>query len=377
MTLTCVNHHSSPATRGRTRQRNEHPSTHVEPVEVSEAVMDYIEQKCPEKLQKIHRNSFSIERQPDLRAVHRKPNGKVWVTFRPFHPTDKIHCDLVRQRFITFYQRTASDLQTTRVSLNTCEHLKGKFPHLLFKQSHNRCEVTGPFAHIAKLKELLPLNTPSSSRTPVSKVPADTVQSSRTSGPPLTHCKDPEDESCLICMETILAEKKMTLLCKHSFCRDCVKRAFEYKPVCPTCGELYGVLMGTQPEGGTMKVTKTSSPLPGYDQYGTIVIKYYIPNGIQMEQHPNPGQPYEGLSRTAYLPDSPEGRMVLDLLRQAFDQRLIFTVGRSTTSGRNNVVTWNDIHHKTSTHGGPTQYGYPDPDYLSRVRDELRVKGIK
>ncbi|XP_036955137.1 probable E3 ubiquitin-protein ligase DTX3 isoform X2 [Acanthopagrus latus] len=95
------------------------------------------------------------------------------------------------------------------------------------------------------------------------------------------------------------------------------------------------------------------------------------------EEHPNPGQPYEGASRTAYLPDSPDGRSILILLRQAFDQRLIFTVGRSTTSGRNNIVTWNDIHHKTSTHGGPTHFGYPDPDYLSRVRDELTVKGIE
>nr|XP_046242058.1 probable E3 ubiquitin-protein ligase DTX3 isoform X3 [Scatophagus argus] len=95
------------------------------------------------------------------------------------------------------------------------------------------------------------------------------------------------------------------------------------------------------------------------------------------EEHPNPGQPYEGVSRTAYLPDSLDGRRIVKLLRQAFDQRLIFTVGQSTTTGKSNMVTWNDIHHKTSTHGGPTQYGYPDPDYLSRVRDELTVKGIK
>ncbi len=37
--------------------------------------------------------------------------------------------------------------------------------------------------------------------------------------------------------------------------------------------------------------------------------------------------------RTAYLPDNDKGRKVLRLLRHAFEQRLIFTVGRSTTSG--------------------------------------------
>uniref|UniRef100_A0A3Q3F278 E3 ubiquitin-protein ligase n=1 Tax=Labrus bergylta TaxID=56723 RepID=A0A3Q3F278_9LABR len=186
-----------------------------------------------------------------------------------------------------------------------------------------------------------------------------------------------EQEPCPICMESIKSSEKVSLKCKHSFCRDCLKKAFTYKPICPTCGALYGVLTGTQPDGGTMKVTTAPSSLPGYESYGTVIINYYIPSGIQNKEHPNPGQPYEGVYRTAYLPDSTEGRHILKLLQRAFSQRLIFTVGRSTTSGRNNVVTWNDIHHKTSTCGGPTNYGYPDPDYLSRVRDELSVKGIE
>ncbi|XP_035513572.1 probable E3 ubiquitin-protein ligase DTX3 [Morone saxatilis] len=214
------------------------------------------------------------------------------------------------------------------------------------------------------------------SKGPVSKGPAGT-QSSRASGPSPARSKEPEDEPCPICMEPIVATEKKTLNCKHSFCRDCLKTAFNYKPVCPTCGQLYGVLKGTQPDGGKMEVTRNASSLPGYEKYGTIIISYYIPSGTQTEEHPNPGHPYEGASRTAYLPDSSEGNKVLKLLRRAFDQRLSFTVGRSTTSGRSNMVTWNDIHHKTSVYGGPTHYGYPDPDYLSRVRDELKVKGIE
>ncbi|XP_024909169.1 E3 ubiquitin-protein ligase DTX3L-like [Cynoglossus semilaevis] len=152
---------------------------------------------------------------------------------------------------------------------------------------------------------------------------------------------------------------------------------FQYKPVCPTCGQIYGTLTGNQPEGGSMTVTTNSSSLPGYEGYGTIVIQYDISSGIQKDEHPNPGLPYTRLSRTAYLPDSTEGKQILDLLKRAFDQRLIFTVGRSSTSGRNNTVTWNDIHHKTSIYGGPTCYGYPDPEYMDRVRDELKAKGIE
>ena len=43
----------------------------------------------------------------------------------------------------------------------------------------------------------------------------------------------------------------------------------------------------------------------------------------------------------------------LQLLHKAFEARMIFTVGISVTSGAQNVVVWNDIHHKTNIIGGP------------------------
>ncbi|XP_059192574.1 E3 ubiquitin-protein ligase DTX3L [Centropristis striata] len=372
-------HPSTPARHGRARWQDEHASPRVQPVDVSAVVMAYIEQKCATKLEKIQGKSFAIETHPGLRAGHNKASGTVQVTFRSRDvSSSSVHADFVRQRFITFYQRTASDMQVTSISVSPhdLKDLQKRFPQLLFEPSHNRYEVTGPFVHIAKLKEFLLQNTSNSSKSSVNKSPARNT-SRRTLRPSSVPSKDPEEESCPICMEPIVTAEKETLRCKHSFCKNCLKRAFEYKPVCPTCGQLYGTLTGTQPDGGRMDVTTDSSPLPGYEKYGTIIISYYIPSGIQKEEHPNPGQPYEGASRRAYLPDCSEGKRILKLLRRAFDQKLIFTVGRSTTSGRNNIVTWNDIHHKTSTHGGPTHYGYPDPDYLSRVRDELKVKGIE
>ena len=89
---------------------------------------------------------------------------------------------------------------------------------------------------------------------------------------------------------------------------------------------------------------------------GTICIQYTFAAGIQGPEHPNPGQPYSGTFRTAYLPDNHEGREVLQLLRRAFDSRLIFTVGTSITTGRSNQVTWNDVHHKTNMSGGAHRY---------------------
>lgn len=71
--------------------------------------------------------------------------------------------------------------------------------------------------------------------------------------------------------------------------------------------------------------------------------------------HPNPGRSYPPTSRTAYLPDNKEGQEILQLLRRAFNQKLIFTVGQSHTTGAQDVITWNDIHHKTSMSGGPTK----------------------
>lgn len=77
---------------------------------------------------------------------------------------------------------------------------------------------------------------------------------------------------------------------------------------------------------------------------------------ILQPEHPNPGIRYSSTSRTAFLPACKEGEKVLKLLMKAFDRRLIFTIGRSATTGLNNVITWNDIHHKTSMGGGPQWY---------------------
>ena len=65
------------------------------------------------------------------------------------------------------------------------------------------------------------------------------------------------------------------------------------------------------------------------------------------------GRHYYGTSRIAYLPNCPEGREVLQLLKKAFDAGLIFTVGTSHTTHTPNSVVWNDIHHKTVVRGQP------------------------
>ncbi|XP_028261414.1 uncharacterized protein LOC114435705 [Parambassis ranga] len=186
---------------------------------------------------------------------------------------------------------------------------------------------------------------------------------------------DNKDINCPICLDTF--KNKKQLKCKHEFCEGCLEGATETMgPICPICRDIFGVIEGDQPDG-TMTWTKELTSLPGFDHCGTIVIQYHIPTGKQTKKHPNPREYYSGITREAYLPDNNEGNKVLCLLKKAFDQRLIFTVGRSRTTGCDNQVTWNDIHHKTSRHGGPQSFGYPDPNYLRKVQEELKAKGIK
>ena len=150
------------------------------------------------------------------------------------------------------------------------------------------------------------------------------------------------------------------------------------KGKCAICGFYYVDQIGDQPDG-TMRVQilpPGRCPLSGYEELSTILIQYEFPSGTQGSMHPNPGRSYRGTSRTAFLPMNVEGIEVLELLKRSFRRRRSFTVGTSITTGQSNCVIWNGVHHKTNTHGGCSCFGYPDPTYFSRVKEELAAKGI-
>jgi len=144
------------------------------------------------------------------------------------------------------------------------------------------------------------------------------------------------------------------------------------------CKACFGIRVGSMPEG-TFKQDYFAigkCPLEGFDAYGTIRVRMSFSDGTQGPDHPNPGMPYEGTSRTAYLPDTKEGKEILNLIKIAWDRKLLFRIGTSVTTGADNQVIWNGIHLKTNTHGGPTNFGYPDETYFQRVKKELADKGI-
>ena len=139
---------------------------------------------------------------------------------------------------------------------------------------------------------------------------------------------------------------------------------------CVICQKIYGILKGNMPPGKMKVYLNKHLRCAGYKEE-TIVIQYSFNSG-QL----NDGTYYMGTSRTSYLPNNKEGREILGMLKIAFDRKFTFVVGTSVTTGQKNTVVWNGIHHKTSTTGGPTNYGYPDPKYFNRVTEELASKGI-
>ncbi|KAF3697944.1 E3 ubiquitin-protein ligase DTX4 [Channa argus] len=214
----------------------------------------------------------------------------------------------------------------------------------------------------------------------------------------LQKVRNPPEEDCTICMEALAgpsgykgpgvggisrAESVGRLAqCGHQYHLQCLVAMYnngnkDGSLQCPTCKTIYGVKTGNQPPG-KMEYHVIPHSLPGHPDCKTIRIIYNIPPGIQGPEHPNPGKPFtaRGFPRHCYLPDSEKGRKVLRLLLVAWDRRLIFSVGTSSTTGESDTVIWNEVHHKTEFGSNLTGHGYPDSGHLDNVLEELKAQGI-
>ncbi|EAA12054.6 AGAP000903-PA [Anopheles gambiae str. PEST] len=140
---------------------------------------------------------------------------------------------------------------------------------------------------------------------------------------------------------------------------------------CPTCMSVYGVKIGNQPPG-TMTYQLLSGGLPGYPPTGIYEITYNITSGIQGPHHPNPGAAFfaVGFPRRCYLPNTLLGTKILYYLDVAFRRGLLFTIGRSVTTGVEDVVMWTSVEHKSQISM------YPDPLYLDRCLQQLVHLGV-
>ncbi|XP_063788869.1 E3 ubiquitin-protein ligase DTX3L isoform X2 [Pseudophryne corroboree] len=328
-------------------------------------------------LQKLkHKELKDIEQKYSVKMDEKIKGGSVYVTFRALNGAPDLG-PYARHSFITLLQKTITNIEKKMISvgadlqeeiiLSCHKELQTRGIDVILECSKGSVVLFGSPIHVALAAEKL-----------IEFFKPQGAQAAGASGGGTQKVKDTnaddQDNKCPICLDEM--KDKKALKCKHAFCTDCLQTAMAHKPVCPICSVSYGTVTGNQPEG-TMTDRVCRESLPGFSGCGTIEINYNIPSGVQKADHPRPGKHFSGTGRTAYLPDNAEGREILRLLRKAFHQKLIFTVGDSRTTGASDTVTWNDIHHKTSKSGGSAGFGYPDADYLGRVRDELKAKGIE
>ncbi len=194
------------------------------------------------------------------------------------------------------------------------------------------------------------------------------AETSKKSSPPSASL----EEECTICYNNYsnATENWRALVqCQHKLCVNCYGKIELTRTTmtgesvtfmkCPFCLKTNGIEVGNCPNG-QMSVVTIPTHCAGYEDYGTIKFSYTV----------------NGLSRVAYMPANEEGQKVFNLLRIAWNRRLIFTFGTSHTTGCENALVWN-IHHKTSQMGGVVCHGYPDATYLARVTAELKSFGIE
>ncbi|XP_021256535.1 E3 ubiquitin-protein ligase DTX3L [Numida meleagris] len=375
------------------------PNAYSSGIEVDASLFKLLEPVLRKEIEDIE-ESFDVV----IEKIGSSGSQQMLLVFKPRNKTSDLLPHSI-ESFINGFQNALAMLREKLISWKLSEHQKRKLNmlldekhleslHVKLKTTEDKLILCGLPNHLPAAEKLIRnlLNAENSAetkkRTPLSSdrynQEASGVSEEKYSGRQKSSYSSTKqakakaedtDDTCPICMDKI-NNKEILTKCKHAFCKSCISMALEYKKTCPVCNTVYGLVQGDQPEG-RMHFRRISSTLPGYPGCGTIEIEYVMQSGIQTENHPNPGKPYYGITRTAYLPDNKEGQEVLQLLRRAFNQKLIFTVGNSRTTGAEDVITWNDIHHKTSMYGGPMKFGYPDPDYLKRVRSELKARGIE
>lgn len=213
------------------------------------------------------------------------------------------------------------------------------------------------------------------------------------------------DERCPICLDRFSSSDDADTspsavklhACGHIVHLSCITNASKFSRLCPVCRKcVWRRPRGTSPSGTmTIQRIQTLPPSPP-----TIIrIKYQIPGDLQKSFHCNPGRFFQGTSRTAYLPDSIEGNLLLKRLVYAFLHGLTFQVTPSMTTSTEtaslststdtideDTITWGSIPHKTKRNNsaiaeGSQDFnamsdGFPDDNYFvtcNRILDHLGV----
>ena len=188
------------------------------------------------------------------------------------------------------------------------------------------------------------------------------------------------NDDCEVCLEKMSNGSEVSKMtrCVHKFHTKCIQDACKISQRCPVCRVCGPKMEGNCPPGQMMweVIDELKGRLAGYEDCKVIVITYTMFGGIQDDRHQNPGVFYQGMQWKAFLPDNSQGNRVLELFKKAWKMKRTFTIGRSLALNADNRITWNDIHHKTNIEPN-SEYGYPDPTYLTRVVEDMKAMGIQ
>jgi deltex-like protein len=165
---------------------------------------------------------------------------------------------------------------------------------------------------------------------------------------------DTTTNACAICSETLFSRLSVALsVCAHIFHLDCIDEHLGESHACPTChGRVRQDPHGTSPSG-TMTVTRHA---PHELPPGTACIRetdvmkilYEMPDGYQKEFHNKPGERYRGCTKVAFLPDTEEGRALLERLIYAFEHGLTFHIAPNKRKpDEKDVVDYATIPHRS------------------------------
>ncbi|XP_952207.1 uncharacterized protein TA13580 [Theileria annulata] len=189
-----------------------------------------------------------------------------------------------------------------------------------------------------------------------------------------------EDKACPICLEDLICDLISLKGCLHIYHRNCfldyATKTKKPNVVCPLCNCVSLTGKGPSPPGKmSWNVKKDLKLLSNGTFITTIEIKYKMKSGIQLRWHPNPGKPYRGVFKKAFLPITADYLFILRMLIMAFLDGQTFRVEDSMEDNCGSIE-WNGIEHKTNLEGGIEKGGFPDNNYKSRVIENILSKGL-
>lgn len=187
-----------------------------------------------------------------------------------------------------------------------------------------------------------------------------------------------DDGVCVICCEGLSSGGPVVALraCGHKYHLDCIADSLDHSALCPHCR----TCVRKEPQGrspsGYMAIRRLPTVQHLRGNQIVIEVEYIIPGGIQKTYHENPGVPYSGCTKVAYVHDTVEGRMLLERLIYAFSHGLTFRIRGNDSGSQIGVVDWASIPHVVNVDDAIVVAGQNTHCYYAAFHEALDQQGV-